>query len=93
MLRDVFGPLMYREVHIDSPILKWNDGILGKMATTIYEERSLPDGRLDSVRLAILADALEEAGCDIGEIIQHCRQQGQVHVKGCWVIDLLLGKS
>ena len=42
--------------------------------------------------LPILADALEDAGCDDSDILSHCRS-GPVHVRGCWVVDLLLGKS
>jgi hypothetical protein len=44
-------------------------------------------------RLPELADALEAAGCDDEAIRSHCRQQGAVHVRGCWVVDLLLGKG
>ena len=42
--------------------------------------------------LPILADALEEASCDNADILGHCRQSGD-HVRGCWVLDLLLGKD
>jgi len=42
--------------------------------------------------MSILADALEEAGCDTADILTHCREPG-VHVRGCWVVDHLLGKS
>jgi len=50
----------------------------------IYDERAfhLPP---------ILADALEDAGCDNADILAHCRGPGP-HVRGCWVVDLLLGK-
>jgi hypothetical protein len=47
---------------------------------------------LDPDRLAILADALEDAGCDNTDILSHLRGQGP-HVRGCWVVDLLLGKE
>lgn len=50
------------------------------------------DGRLDHVRLAILADALEEASCNNREILDHLRNNA-VHVRGCWVLDLVLGKE
>ena len=43
-------------------------------------------------RLPILADALLDAGCDNEELIAHCRSAGP-HVRGCWAIDLILGKS
>jgi hypothetical protein len=62
------------------------------LAKAIYEERTLPAGALDPVRLAILADALEDAGCTNRDILDHCRSPGP-HVRGCWVIDLLLGKK
>ena len=45
-----------------------------------------------SHRLPILADALEEAGCDNADILNHCRQADS-HVRGCWLLDLLLGKE
>ena len=62
------------------------------MATAAYEVRTLPAGTLDPDRLAILADALEDAGCTNADVLDHCRGAGP-HVRGCWVVDLLLGKS
>lgn len=93
LLRDLFGPSPFREVGIDADWLQWNDGTVKKVAQTIYDERSLPEGTLEPARLAVLADALEEAGCGNEEVLFHFRQQGQVHVRGCWAIDLLLGKA
>jgi len=55
-------------------------GIVAKM----YDDR-------DFAAMPILADALEEAGCDNADILTHCREPG-VHVRGCWVVDLVLGK-
>jgi hypothetical protein len=55
------------------------------MAQAIYNDRRFSD-------LPILADALEEAGCTDPDILTHCRGPGP-HVRGCWVIDLLLGKE
>jgi hypothetical protein len=43
-------------------------------------------------RMPILADALQDAGCANEDILNHCRSAGP-HVRGCWVVDLLLGKS
>jgi hypothetical protein len=40
----------------------------------------------------VLADALEEAGCSESEILRHCREPGE-HVRGCWVVDLVRGKT
>src|SRR5262249_47555881 len=54
------------------------------MAQAIYEERALPSGHLDNTRMAILADALEDAGCCDAELLGHLRGQG-AHVRGCWV--------
>jgi hypothetical protein len=62
------------------------------LAQAAYDERRLPEGTLEQVRLTVLADALEEQGCDNPDILDHCRQPGE-HVRGCWVLDLLLGKS
>jgi hypothetical protein len=90
LLRDVFGPLPFREIHIDPAWLSWNDGTVRQLAATIYEEPSLPDGTLDNARLAVLTDALEEAGCSNAELLNHCRLP-RVHVRGCWVVDLWLG--
>jgi hypothetical protein len=42
--------------------------------------------------MPILADALEDAECDNNDILNHCRLPGE-HVRGCWVVDLVLGKS
>jgi hypothetical protein len=43
--------------------------------------------------MPILADALQDAGCDNEDILNHCRDAKQIHVRGCWVIDLVLGKA
>jgi hypothetical protein len=52
----------------------------------------MPEGTLDSARLAILSDALLDAGCDNEELIAHCRSP-EPHVRGCWAVDLILGKE
>jgi hypothetical protein len=64
--------------------LAWNDGTVQKIAQVIYDERAFD-------RMPILADALEDAGCADQSILDHCRQAGE-HVRGCWVVDLLLDK-
>ena len=88
LLRDVIGnPL--RPVTIDPGLLK---PTVTSLATAAYEERALPSGELDSSRLAVLADALEEAGCPDAEILDHLRSGG-MHVRGCWCVDLILGRS
>ena len=66
------------------PWLSWNDSTVVKMAGVIYEEQRWNE-------LPILADALEEAGCTVREILDHCRLAGP-HARLCWVLVLLLGK-
>jgi hypothetical protein len=90
LLRDLFGPLPFRPVAVDPPVLRWNSGVAVRLARAAYESRSLPSGELETARLAVLADALEEAGCREPDLLGHCRFQGQAHVRGCWAIDLLL---
>jgi hypothetical protein len=92
LFRDIFGPLHFRPVTISPTVLAWNDGLVIRLAQTAYEERHLPSGTLDNGRLAVLADALEEAGCTDAEILGHLRGP-EPHVRGCWPIDLCLGKS
>jgi hypothetical protein len=62
------------------------------LAQAAYDERGLPGGQLDPARLTILADAFEEAGCDHADLLEHLRSPGP-HVRGCFVLDLLLGKG
>jgi hypothetical protein len=68
------------------------EATVSTLATAAYEERSLPSGELDSLRLAVLADALEESGCQDAEILGHLRSPGP-HVRGCFALDLLLRKE
>jgi hypothetical protein len=63
----------------------WLTLTVRQLAQAIYDDRAFD-------RLPILADALEDAGCDNADILNHCRQPGE-HVRGCWVVDLLLGKE
>jgi hypothetical protein len=85
-LCDIFGNPFRAAPSIDRKWLRWNDGTVVRLAAAIYDERSFD-------RMPVLADALRDSGCDSGEIFGHLRQRGQVHVRGCWVLDLLLGKS
>lgn len=91
LLRDIFGN-PFRSVDIDQAWLAWRDATVPKLARAACDERVLPSGLLDTKRLAILADALEEAGCSNARMLGHLRGSGP-HVLGCWVIDLLLGKE
>jgi hypothetical protein len=62
LLRCIFGSMPARTVAVAPSWLAWNDGVVVKLARSAYEERVLPSGTLDSSRLAVLADALEESG-------------------------------
>jgi pSer/pThr/pTyr-binding forkhead associated (FHA) protein len=85
ILDDLLGPLPFRPVPMRPEWLTWNDGLAVKTARRIYEERSFGD-------LPALADALSAARCADRDILKHCRRTGG-HWRGCWVLDLLLGKS
>jgi hypothetical protein len=87
LCRDLFRP--FRPVMIDPAWLMWESGLVGRLARAAYEERCLPEGALERERLAVLADALEDAGCTSGDLLEHLRGPG-VHVRGCWAVDLLM---
>jgi hypothetical protein len=84
ILRCIFGNPFQLAI-LDTFWLTWNDRIVIKLAEAIYDDRAFD-------RLPVLADALEDAGCDNADILTHCRQPGP-HVRGCWVIDLLTSKG
>ncbi len=81
-LHDLFGPLPFRPVPFDSA---WGTSTVIALAHGIYAERAFD-------RMPILADALQDAGCDNDDILNHCRTPG-VHVHGCWVVDLVFSKE
>jgi hypothetical protein len=82
MLRDIvcnpFRPIFFSD--------RWRTDTAVLLARQMYEAR-------DFSAIPILADALQDAGCDNEYILSHCRDTNQVHVRGCWVVDLVLGKS
>jgi hypothetical protein len=82
LLRDCCGPLPFRAVELDP---RWRTTTARAVAWGVYTGRH-PD------RLPILADALEDAGCDDADVLDHGRADG-FHTRGCWVVDLVLGKS
>ncbi|AMV24453.1 hypothetical protein VT84_08650 [Gemmata sp. SH-PL17] len=63
----------------------WQTSTAVALASQMYESR-------DFGAMPILADALQDAGCDNADVLVHCRGSGP-HVRGCWVVDLLLGKK
>lgn len=81
LAREVFGN-PFRPVTVDPG---WLTSDVCSLARGIYDERAFD-------RMPILADALQDAGCANNEVLSHCRDANQVHVRGCWVVDLLLGK-
>lgn len=85
LLRDIVGPLPFRSIRLQADVLTRNEGTVVRLAQGIYSE-----GRFD--RLPILADVLEDAGYSDAEILGHCRQP-RPHVRGCWVVDQLLGRD
>jgi hypothetical protein len=87
LYHDIFGNPFRPVAPVPPAVLTWDGGTVRSLAEGIYQER-LPEGTLDNARLAILADALEDAGCEDQEMIQHCRTAG-AHVRGCWVVDFL----
>jgi hypothetical protein len=84
ILRDVYGPHK-NGVSLLTLRPEWLSSDVVLLAHGIYAERAFD-------RMPILADAIQEAGCDNAEILDHCRGAGP-HVRGCWVVDLVLGKE
>jgi hypothetical protein len=62
-----------------------------RTTTAIQLAQQMYDSR-DFSAMPILADALQDAGCDNADLLDHCRGPGP-HVRGCWVVDLVLGKE
>jgi hypothetical protein len=82
IIRDILGdPLQLTPV--DPP---WLSETAVLIARGMYETQ-------DFFPMPILADALQDAGCDSDDVLSHCRDARQVHVRGCWVVDLVLGKE
>ena len=83
LIRDIFGN-PFRLAAIDPSLLSWEGGIVVKLAQGIYDDLAFD-------RLPVLADALEDAGCDDAHFLSHLRSDGP-HVRGCWALDLCLDK-
>lgn len=81
-LRDIFGN-PFRPVTL---VPAWLTSDVLALARGIYDDRAFD-------RMPILADALQDAGCANEEMLNHCRDVSLAHVRGCWVVDLLLGKD
>jgi len=88
LLRDIIGNL-FRPVSLDPA---WRTPTVTDLAQAAYDERILPAGTRDPDRLAVLSDALEDAGCTDEQSLVHLREPSP-HVRGCWVVDAILGKE
>jgi hypothetical protein len=88
LLRDIVGnpfrPHPRREPSLLSSV--------ADLASAAYEQRQLPSGTLDPVRLVALAALLEEAGCNDAELLRHLRSEG-AHARGCWALDVIFGRT
>lgn len=91
LLREVIGNPAGESEPLPSDVLAWNDGTVPRIAYSIYDDR-LPDGTLDPTHLGLLHDALLDGGLDDEELLSHLRSNGP-HYRGCWGVDLLLGRS
>ena len=81
LLRDIFGDPL-REIHLDRQFVT---PTITAMSKQMYDSH-------DFVSMPMLANALEAAGCRDTAILDHCRSPSP-HVRGCWVLDLILGKQ
>jgi hypothetical protein len=84
VLRDIVGN-PFHPIALATAWKQWQGGLVVALAQSIYEERAFD-------HLPILADALEEAGCDNPEILGHLRGPGP-HTRGCWAVDIILGRE
>jgi hypothetical protein len=82
LIRDIFGN-PFRPATFNPA---WRTTDVTLLAQGIYEERAFD-------RMPILADALQDAGCDNEDMLIHCRDASQPHARGCWVVDAVLGKQ
>ena len=82
LLRDIYGN-PFRPVAFDPA---WRTSTAVGLARTMYDARHFH-------AMPILADALQDAGCEDTAILDHCRDENGLHVRGCWVVDLVLNKS
>jgi hypothetical protein len=83
-VRDILGN-PFRPERLDPDWLRANGRIAERLAREIEERGTYEE-------LPVLGDALEDAGCDRPAVLAHCRE-AKFHVRGCWVLDLLLGKN
>jgi hypothetical protein len=88
LIRDVIG----NPFRTPADLSTWLSPCVLSLARAAGTERVPASGNLDNARLAVLSDALEEAGCSNAELLTHLRSPGP-HVLGCWALDLILGEQ
>jgi hypothetical protein len=88
IVRDAFADV-FRPVALDP---SWRTSTVLQLAEAAYAHREQPANTFEPLRLAVLADALQDAGCAEPLVLDHLRGPGP-HAPGCWVVDLLLGKE
>jgi hypothetical protein len=92
LLREVFGdPFATRRKRKTDPRRGWMFDPSWRTAIAVSLAQQMYDSR-EFGAMPILADALQDAGCDNDDILSHCREPGE-HVRGCWVLDLVLGNG
>jgi hypothetical protein len=84
LVREIFGS-PFRQVKIDPDWLSWNGGTVRAASLSIYQDSAFD-------QLPVLADALEDAGCNDAHLLTHLRSSGP-HYRGCWALDELLGRT
>jgi hypothetical protein len=93
LFRDLFDN-PFRPSPLSADVLSWQGGTVAALARAASDERRMPEGTLDPAALAVLADALEDAGGGAdAAFVAHLREPGARHYRGCWVVDRLLGKG
>jgi hypothetical protein len=91
LLRCVFHPFTPLSP-LPPSLLEWQNGLVVTLAQAAYDHHLLPSGELDPARLAVLSDALEDAGCQDAELLGHLRSP-EPHVRGCFALDAILGRA
>jgi hypothetical protein len=92
LVRDVYGNPFRPPLTVEPAWLAWNGGTVPLLAQAAYAEPQLPSGSLDPARLQVLANALDEAGCEDVALLQHLRSAGP-HIRGCFAVEALLGRQ
>src|SRR5262249_46312473 len=88
LLREIVGN-PFRPIGLDA---SWLAPPVPALAEAAYQQRVLPVGHLDPLRLAVLSDAMQDAGCYNDDVLTHLRRPGP-HVRGCFLLDALLAKE